>query len=161
MINELKENKYLLKIFLNFIYYFGLIGIICFSIACLILRDFMTTEPSVTMLIASIASYSCGLGIVNELIKINDTLIIKNPFAMKNVRSMQKISIYLFIISAYVFVKDWIKFKAHFFVYDFDANGLRTDTNGLIFVMLGVLVLILAKMFKTAIEIKNENDLTI
>jgi len=74
---------------------------------------------------------------------------------------MQKIAVYLFVISIYVFIKDWINFKTHIFSYNFNSGGLNTDSECLIFVLLGLFVLILAKIFKTAIEIKNENDLTV
>lgn len=161
MINKSEENKSYLKIFLNTIYYTGLIGVIIFTSAYFAFPSFTSDKPSVFMLLSSVGAYCCGLAIAYELIKINNTLIRKTPFIMGNVKRMEKIAAYLFIISAYVFVKDWLRFKAHIFVYTFDHNGLNTDSECLIFVLLGVFVLILAKIFKTAIEIKNENDLTI
>lgn len=161
MSNRVEENESFLKIFLNIIYYMGLVGVIIFTVAYFVLPGLTNERPSVIMLISSIGAYCCGLAIAYELIKINDTLICKTPFIIENVKRMEKISVYLFIISAYVFMKDWLRFKTHIFHYSFDSSGLNTDSGCLIFIMLGVLVLILGKIFKTAIEIKNENDLTI
>lgn len=161
MSKRLEENQSFLKIFLNIIYYMGLIGVIMFTTAYFVFPDVTNERPSVIMLVSSICAYCCGLAIAHELIKINDTLICKTPFIMENVKRMEKISVYLFIISAYVFMKDWLRFKTHIFHYSFDTSGLNTDSGCLIFAMLGVLVIILAKIFKTAIKIKTENDLTI
>jgi len=116
------------------------------------------------MLIISIIAYCSALAITHELIKINntvDTVFCKTPFIIENVKRMQKIAIYLFVISIYVFIKDWINFKSHIFAFSFNSGGLNTDSECLIFVLLGLFVLILANIFKTAIEIKNESDLTI
>lgn len=157
----LKINDKKLNIFLEVIYYIGLIGLIGAIFVYLMFYNFVSIKPLVSMLLFSIVAYCCVLGICRELIKINSTLISKAPFVIENVKRMQKISVYLFIISAYVFIKDWLKFKAHIFAYNFDKTGLNTDAEGLIFVLVGLFVLILAKIFQTAIKIKDENDLTI
>lgn len=161
MKNKLEESKSGLKIFLNFIYYSGLIGIVLFTLAYFAFPSITIEKPPLFMLIASVGAYCCGLEIAHELIRINDTIIRKVPFVEENVKRMKKIATYLFLISLYVFIKDWAKFKGHIFVYNFNHNGLNTDSECLIFVLIGVLVLILAKIFETAIKIKNENDLTI
>ncbi|AGX44653.1 DUF2975 domain-containing protein [Clostridium saccharobutylicum] len=157
----LKINDKKLNIFLEVIYYIGLIGLIGAIFVYLMFYNFVSIKPLVSMLLFSIVAYCCVLGICRELIKINSTLISKAPFVIENVKRMQKISVYLFIISAYVFTKDWLKFKAHIFAYNFDKTGLNTDAEGLIFVLVGLFVLILAKIFENAIKIKDENDLTI
>lgn len=160
---KLEESKSIsiLSTFLNVIFYFGLIGLVFAIFAALIFPNSIPIKPLVSMLIFSIVAYCCALAICHELIKINDTLLHKTPFIMENVKRMQKIAVYLFIISIYVFIKDWLKFKNHIFAYTFDKYGLSTDAECLVFVLLGFFVLILAKIFKTAIEIKNENDLTV
>lgn len=162
MLNDFNGKSFFrIKIFLNFIYYFGLVGIICFVPACLVVPNYNFVNSSLFTLIFSVAAYCCGLAIVPELIKINDTIINKTPFIIENTKRMQKIAIYLFVISVYVFTKDWLRFKAHIFAFNFDNSGLYTDAEFLIFVLLGVFVLILAKIFNMAVEIKGKNDLTI
>ncbi|MTK10850.1 MAG: DUF2975 domain-containing protein [Clostridiaceae bacterium] len=161
VINKLEETKSSLKTFLNIIYYVGLVGLIFSISAYFAFPSFISVKPSAFMLVLSVGAYCCVLAIVHELIKINDMVIRKTPFIMENVKRMHKIAVYLFIISVYVFIKDWLRFKAHIFAYTFDNSGLNSDAECLIFVLLGVFVLILAKIFKTAIKIKNENDLTI
>jgi hypothetical protein len=163
MINKSEKNESYLKTFLNIVYYLSLIEIIFSILVYFMFPRFIPipNRPSAFMLFVSVVACCCGLAIVYELNKINDTVICKNPFVMENVKRMQRIAIYLFIISVYVFIKDWMRFQAHVFAFTFDSSGLNTDAQCLIFVFIGVLVLILAKIFKTAIEIKNESDLTI
>ncbi|KZL89943.1 DUF2975 domain-containing protein [Clostridium magnum] len=161
MINKLEQTKSSLKTFLNIIYYAGLVGLIFSICTYFAFPSFISVKPSALMLVFSVGAYCCVLAIVHQLIKINDTVICKTPFIIGNVKRMKKIAAYLFIISAYVFIKDWLRFKAHIFSYTFDSSGLNTDAECLIFVLLGLFVLIVAKIFKTSIEIKNENDLTI
>jgi hypothetical protein len=161
MNTELEKSKCILGVFLNVIYYFGLIGLIFAINVYFIFYNSITIKPSAFMFVFSIGAYCCALTICHELIKINETVIRKIPFIIENVKRMQKIAVYLFIISVYVFIKDWLKFKAHIFAYNFDKSGVITDAECLIFVLLGLFVLILANIFKTAIKIKNENDLTV
>ena len=147
--------------FLKFFYYFGIISVILAICAYFVFPNYIPIKPSVFMLVFSIGAYYCVLAILHELIKMNNTIIQKLPFIMENVKRMYKIAVYLFIISIYVFIKDWLNFTAHIFAFTFDKTGLNTDSECLVFVLLGLFVLIIAKMFKTAIEIKNENDLTV
>jgi len=159
-----KESKSILGLFLSLIYAFGITFLILSIIIYLIFPNYISIKPSIFMLLFSIVAYCCVLAITHELIKLNDTIdtvLCITPFIIENVKRMQKIAVYLFIISAYVFAKDWIGHSAHIFRYSFDKSGLNTDTECLIFVLLGLFVLVLAKIFKTAIEIKNENDLTV
>ncbi|MBR9648881.1 DUF2975 domain-containing protein [Clostridium tyrobutyricum] len=150
-----------LNVFLKIIYYMGISGLIGSIIGYFTFPNIFSDKPLIPMLIFSIVAYCCALAICHELIKINSTLICKTPFTTENIKRMQKISAYLFIISAYVFTKDWLKFKSHIFTYNFNKDGLITDSECLIFILLGLFVLILANIFKTAVKIKNENDLTI
>lgn len=160
MNTKLTKSESILGILLIVIFILGLLGLI-FVIS---FYSIVPNKPSIFMLISFICAYCCALAIVHELIKIHDTVdvvICKTPFIMENVKSMQKIAVYLFIISGYVFIKDWLNFKVHIFAFTFDNSGINTDAECLIFVLLGLFVLIIAKIFKTAIEIKNENDLTV
>lgn len=155
-------SKDIIAFLLAIIYALGIISLVLSVLVYFIFPNYFTIKSSLFMLILSIVAYCSVLEIIRELIKINDTLIIdKMPFVKANVERMQRISICLFIISVYVFIKDWLKFKSHFLAFDFDNTGLVTDSEFIIFVLLGLLVLVLANIFKNAIEIKNENDLTI
>ena len=159
-----KKSKSILGLFLSLIYAFGIIGLVFSIIVYLIFPNFILIKPSIFMLLFSIVAYCCALAIAHQLIKLNDTVdtvICKTPFIMENVKRMQKIAIYLFVISSYVFTKDSIGQSSHIFRYVFDKSGLNTDAECLIFVLLGLFVLIFAKIFRTAIKIKNENDLTV
>lgn len=89
------------------------------------------------------------LWIVFEMNKIFKTLNRKNPFMMDNVVSFKKMSIGAFVISAAYIVK--IIFYNSFF----------TVVITMIFILAGLFLVILAEVFKQAVEFKEENDLTI
>lgn len=164
MNTKLKKSESILGLSLSLIYALGIIGLIFAIVAYLIFPDFISVKPSMFMLFFSIIAYCCALAITHELIKINDTvdtMLYRTPFIIENVKRMQKIAVYLFVISFYVFAKDWVTFKVHILAFTLNSVGINTDAEFLIFVLLGLFVLILSKIFKTAIEIKNENDLTV
>lgn len=157
----LKINDKKLNIFLEVIYYIGLIGFIGVIFVYLMFYNFVFIKLLVFMLFFFIVVYCCVFGICRELIKINSILISKVLFVIENVKRMQKIVVYLFIILVYVFIKDWLKFKVYIFVYNFDKIGLNIDVEGLILVLVGLFVLIFVKIFEIVIKIKDENDLII
>lgn len=90
-----------------------------------------------------------ALWIFHEVRKIFKTLNRKNPFMMDNVISLKKISAGCFIIAfAYI-----IKILCY--------NSILTVIIAMIFIMGGFFLIVIAEIFKQAIEYKEENDLTI
>lgn len=147
---------------LEFIYCFSLITLVSAIFLFLIFPKNLDKTPLfMFMLIFSVISYFLFIAIVHELVKINDTVLHKKPFVMDNIKRLKKIAVYLFTISAYIFVRDLVTLNGHLLAFFFNKGGLITDSEFLIFVLLGVFVLILANIFKSAIDLKNENDLTI
>lgn len=89
------------------------------------------------------------LGLVNEIRKIFKTLNRRNPFMMDNVRSLNRIGGSCFIIAtAYLF-------KIFFY------NSILTAIITMVFIIAGLFAVVLAEVFRQAIEVKKENDLTI
>lgn len=90
-----------------------------------------------------------ALGILREIRKIFDTLKGKDPFVIENVNCLKRMGIFSFIISfCYVF-------KVIF------LNSFFTIIIVMIFVIAGFFSIILAEVFKQAVEVKNEHDYTI
>jgi hypothetical protein len=89
------------------------------------------------------------LVIMYELRKIFKTLNRKNPFMMDNVKSLNRMAISAFIISALYII------KIIFF------NSFLTVIITMIFIMAGLFTIIFAEVFRQAIVVKEENDLTI
>ncbi|SNS96632.1 Protein of unknown function [Anaerovirgula multivorans] len=100
--------------------------------------------------------------IVYNLRKITKTLITREPFVWDNVRSLKKIWIGSFIIAICYFINFFINpsYKSFEIIY-IDAKGIHTDFEFFIFFFAGVFILVLEKVFKSAVEYKEENDLTI
>lgn len=89
------------------------------------------------------------LGLVNEIRKIFKTLNRRNPFIMENVKSLNRSGVACFIISAAYIVK--------IFFY----NSVLTAIITMVFIICGLFSVVLAEVFRQAIEVKEENDLTI
>lgn len=89
------------------------------------------------------------LVIIFELRKIFKTLNRRNPFMMDNVKSLNRMAISAFIISASYIIK--IIFY----------NSFLTVIITMIFIIAGLFTVIFAEVFRQAIEVKVENDLTI
>ncbi|SFG45090.1 DUF2975 domain-containing protein [Sporolactobacillus nakayamae] len=90
-----------------------------------------------------------ALQIVYEVRRIFKTLNRHNPFMMDNVHSLKRIAIASFIISFCYAVK----------VVCF--NSFFTIIIAMIFIIAGFFSIILAEVFKQAVVVKEENDLTV
>lgn len=90
-----------------------------------------------------------ALLLVYEIRRIFKSLNGHEPFIMDNVKSLNSMGIYSFIISfCYIF-------KIFFF------NSVATIIIVMIFVIAGFFSIILAEVFRQAVEAKQENDLTV
>lgn len=89
------------------------------------------------------------LVLVNEVRKIFKTLNRRNPFMMDNVKSLNRIAVACFIIAAAYIVK--------IFFY----NSVLTMIITMVFIIAGLFSIVLAEVFRQAVEVKEENDLTI
>ena len=89
------------------------------------------------------------LGLVNELRKIFRTLNRKNPFMIDNVKSLNRVGLACFVIAAAYIIK--------IFCY----NSVLTAIIAMVFIIAGLFAVVLAEVFKQAIAVKEENDLTV
>ena len=87
--------------------------------------------------------------IVYEIRRIFKSLDGNNPFIMENVKSLNKMGVYSFLISL------CYTSKIIFF------NSIATMIIVMIFVIAGFFSIILAEVFRQAVETKQENDLTV
>lgn len=89
------------------------------------------------------------LVLVNEIRKIFKSLDKVTPFMMDNVKSLNRIAACGFIIAAAYIVK--------IFFY----NSVLTAVLAMAFIIGGLFAVVLAEVFRQAVEAKEENDLTI
>jgi hypothetical protein len=90
-----------------------------------------------------------ALLIIYEIRKIFKTLQRKNPFMMDTVNSLKHMSIYSFLISFFYIGK--------IIIY----NSFFTIIIVMIFMIAGLFAIVLAEVFRQAVEVKEENDFTI
>ncbi len=89
------------------------------------------------------------LGLLNEIRKIFKTLNRRNPFMMDNVKSLNRIGGSCFVISVAYIIK--------IFFY----NSVLTAIITMVFIIAGFFAVVLAEVFRQAVVVKEENDLTI
>lgn len=112
----------------------------------------ISADPSYARTILLIALYPCGVIafiILNELRRIISTLTARNPFVLRNVKSLRVIGIMLVLI---------------FMVFIFKVimlNTLMTMICTFIFMLASLFCFILADVFNQAVIYKHDNDLTI
>lgn len=123
--------------------------------------DFLNVRNVITGLLYIIGGSSL-LCILYNLRNIVASLVNSTPFIVKNVRRLNHIAASCFLISACYILNFFVnrQFKNFKFIF-IDSSGIHTDIEFLIFFFTGCFILILAKVFKQAIEAKEENDFTI
>jgi hypothetical protein len=104
----------------------------------------------------------CLFNILFNLNSILKTLVNSDPFIIKNVTRLKNISWCCFIISISYLINFFVNNQyLSFKLVDFDLTGIHTDMEFVIFFFAGCFVLILAEVFKKAVDFKEENDFTI
>jgi len=100
--------------------------------------------------------------ILYNLKKILKSVLNDGPFTMSNVKCLNKISISCFIITiCYLINFICNNLFTKFSFIEIDQTGIHTDTEFLIFFFAGLIVVVLAQVYKQAVEVKEENDFTI
>jgi hypothetical protein len=90
-----------------------------------------------------------ALAVVNEIRKLLKNLNKKNPFIIDNVKSLNRIAISCLLIAACYVIK--IIFY----------NSFLTIIVTMVFIITGFFSIILGEVFRQAVVVKQENDLTI
>lgn len=100
--------------------------------------------------------------IIYYLKRILDSLVKVEPFIEENVNSLYSIALQCFIITACYLINFMVNPKyVEFNLVTIDMKGIHTDMEFFIFFFAGMFILILSKVFKQAVDVKKENDLTI
>lgn len=120
-----------LKWYLNFIYGYNNGSVYSFYMVLLVITG------------------ALALSIVYHIRKIFKTLKRKDPFMMDNVQSLKRMGIASFLISAFYI------FKIIFY------NSFLTIILVMVFIIAGFFSVILAEVFRQAVEVKQENDFTV
>jgi hypothetical protein len=108
-----------------------------------------TSENYVFLMVFMYITGLLCLTIVYDIRRIFKTLNRKNPFKMDNVNSLNRIAGASFLISVSYVVK--ILFY----------NSFLTVIIAMVFIVTGLFSIILAEVFRQAVIVKEENDLTI
>lgn len=101
------------------------------------------------MVIAFILSGIFAVLIFFELKRMIGTVLVGNPFVMENVVSLKRMGYYAFAIAAITVGRLTMSMTPAVFVVI------------IVFVVAGIFSLVLAQVFRQAVEYKLENDLTI
>lgn len=165
----MKDKRY--EIMINFLIITLNILIAVGVVACIVIAAFSITrgnmgggnnlDIAVNLILFLIGTGSLIL-ILYNLRKILKTVIKVNPFTMENVKSLKHIAYYCFIITICYLINLFYnnQFRNFSFI-QIDSKGIHTDMEFVIFFFAGLFVLILAQVYKQAVEVKEENDYTV
>ena len=93
---------------------------------------------------------------------IMNSLVKSTPFINQNVESLKSVATSCFVISGCYVVNFFINNQyLSFKLIEIDVKGIHTDIEFIIFFFAGCFTLVLSKVFKQAIEVKEENDFTV
>ncbi len=139
------------NVFTNFMFYAG----IAVTISVPWVLQFASKYSEVfreyywEMVIAFILSGIFAVLIFFELKRMIGTVLAGNPFVMENVVSLKRMAYYAFAIAVITVVRLTMSMTPAVFVVI------------IVFVVAGIFSLVLAQVFKQAVDYKLENDLTI
>lgn len=164
----MKENKYnsmarFLIIVLNVLMAFGVLVCASLIISTLAPTDIgAANRKYIVNCILLFAGTSSLIFILYSLRRILKSVIKEGPFNMSNVKSLKNIASSCFIITLCYLINFFFnnQFKS-FSLIDIGPKGISTDMEFLIFFFAGCFVLILAQIYKQAVEVKEENDFTV
>lgn len=164
----MKENKYnsmarFLIVVLNVLIAFGVLTFISLIASTLAPGDIgKLNRTYIVNCILFFIGTSSLVFILYCLRKILKSVINAGPFNMSIVKSLKNIASSCFVITACYLVNFFYnnQFKS-FSLIEIGPKGIQTDTEFLIFFFAGCFVLILAQIYKQAVEVKEENDFTV
>lgn len=139
------------KLLIDFMFYSGIL--VCAFVPLIIYKlipsTFIAEGIRLQLTVVLVLSGIAALYILWTLRGIFKTLLITNPFTMENVDALRKMAAAAFIITALYITKCLFWFT------------LGTAIIIIIFAIAGLFSLVLADVFKQAVQYKEENDLTV
>lgn len=164
----MKENNYnsmskFLIIVLNVLIFAGVATCISIILSTLAPNDIGESNRKHIVNIILFFIGTCSLiFILYSLRRILKSVIKEGPFNMSIVKNLKNIATSCFVITGCYIVNFFYnnQFK-NFAIIEIDSKGIHTDTEFLIFFFAGCFVLLLAQIYKQAVEVKEENDYTV
>lgn len=164
----MKKNKYnsmtgFLIIILNVLIAFGALVCISLIASTLAPNDIgASNRKNIFNCALFFIGTSSLIFILYSLRRILKSVIKEGPFNMCNVKSLKNIAVSCYVITICYLVNFFYnnQFKS-FSLIDIGPTGIHTDMEFLIFFFAGCFVLVLAQIYKQAVEVKEENDFTV
>lgn len=135
----------------------GLLSFIFFIVVVTTVMMLFSID-TVKSMITRISITAIFLVIIYDLRIIIDTVIRKNPFILNNVKRFKRIEYLIFLLGLVDIIVNFNNGKGALLIGTPYGN-IHFDT--LLYFVIGGMALILAQVFQLAIELKEENDLTI
>ena len=151
-----------LKVLLDIIYWVSLCALILVILCALILvihRPASIPYISFASIGFTISELILLTLIVNELRNIMYRIIKSTPFTLENVRGFRKISLYV-IIAGVMYLINSIIFN-NFNILKFDDMTGLSNIDIISFLIVAGTVAVIAEVLEKAVQLKEENDLTI
>lgn len=164
----MKENKYnsmskFMIDVLNVLIVFGVVTCITLIVSTIVPNDMVESKgKDIVNCVLFFSGTSALIFILYSLRKILKSVIKKGPFNMSIVKNLKNIAVSCFFVTICYLINFFYnnQFKS-FKLIDIGPKGIETDMEFLIFFFAGCFVLILAQIYKQAVEVKEENDFTV
>jgi len=151
----------ILNIILSIVLLFGAI-LTCLTYYKTFSENNIVTVEGIILIIILTIGVICTFTVIIELKRIVKTLVFENPFTLKNIKSLRRITFSCFIIAGCYLLNFLVNIeKESYNIIYIDTKGVHTDAEIFIFLLAGCFVGILSKVFEQAVKYKKDNDLTI
>ncbi|WP_446899389.1 DUF2975 domain-containing protein [Clostridium sp. LBM24168] len=145
-----------LYVILNVFFIAGILGMIFIPD---LFKEFVSDKSTIKCIIFAESECLLSLLIIYELKNIMGKITETKIFNSCNVKSFSRIGVYTFILGTIYMVGDIVNKNFHV-IYAFNKDGsLKLDI--FVFIMAGCTFLVISEVLRKAINIKDENDLTI
>ncbi|WP_434297967.1 DUF2975 domain-containing protein [Clostridium sporogenes] len=132
-------------------------GIMLFHFVLMVLFAPKELFHNISSILVSLLIIAVYLVIAWNLLKIVYS-IESNPFTLKNVKSFKIIGYFMIFLSIIDGIVN-LKKPSNFIIMGTENISIKPSC--ILYLVLGIMALVLAEIFKKAVKIKNENDLTI
>lgn len=132
-------------------------GIMLFHFVLMVLFAPKELFHNISSILASLLIIAVYLVIAWNLLKIVYS-IKSNPFTLKNVKSFKIIGYFMIFLSIIDGIVN-LKKPSNFIIMGTENISIKPSC--ILYLVLGLMALVLAEIFKKAVQIKDENDLTI
>ncbi|SFD28355.1 DUF2975 domain-containing protein [Clostridium uliginosum] len=138
------------KVFLNFLLF--MLGFFLVSMVFVTIYHGINIQVGIEFIVGLI--YFLIIYTLRKIVYSTDS----TPFCFDNVKRFRRIGYYMLVMAIVDGIINW-KMKSNFEVFGTNSGSLKLSF--IMYIILACIALVLSEIFEKAVEIKDENDLTV